>query len=108
MGQKKTINLAIPAELADRFGQICGQYGHGKQKGMVLGAAILMFLEAQPRLQGEYVKRLAVADIESGVERLQARAVGTMAGLKRAAKRAARDSVRGLGGLPKPPVGGPG
>lgn len=106
MGQKKTINLAIPTELADRFNRICGQFGHGKQKGMVLGAAIVMFLEAEPRLQGEYVKRLAVADIESGVRRLQSQPVATPAALKRAAKTASRDSVRGLSKLPKAPPAG--
>lgn len=99
---KKTINLAISTDLAERFNSICRQFGHGKQKGMVLGAAILMFLEADPHSQGEYVKRLAVADIESGVRRLQAQpfALHTM---RRAAKTATRNSVYALGKVPKVP-----
>ncbi len=62
--RKKTINLTVPRDLADAFDGVCGRYGHGKQKGMVLSAAILMFMEASAEQQAAYVKRLAVAEVE--------------------------------------------
>jgi len=105
MTVKKTVNLAIPTDLARRFDAICGQFGHGKQKGMVLGAAILMFLAAPPPRQGEYVKRLAVADIDLGVRRLQAQPALARPALRRAAKQVAPDAVRGMSRLPKPSGG---
>lgn len=74
MASKKTINLAIPVPLLDEFNELCRHYGHGKQKGMVLSAAILMFLEAHPAEQGCALERVLVADVRSGVDNLIAKA----------------------------------
>lgn len=62
--RKKTINLTVPVDLAEAFDGVCGRYGHGKQKGMVLSAAILMFIEAPAQQQADWVKRVAVAEVE--------------------------------------------
>ena len=70
MSKKKTLNLTVSAELLAEFDQVCRHYGHAKQKGMVLSAAILMFLEADPVAQGECLKEIAVADITSGVREM--------------------------------------
>ena len=70
MLKKKTLNLSVPAELLKEFDAMCGHYGHGKQKGMVLSAAMLMFLRTDPTHQGQCLKEIAVANIESGVARL--------------------------------------
>jgi len=68
MLKKKTVNLTVPAELLAEFDEVCRHYGHGKQKGMVLSAAILMFLKADPVEQGECLKEVATAQITSGVQ----------------------------------------
>jgi hypothetical protein len=62
--KKKTVNLTVSQDLADAFDGVCGRYGHGKQKGMVLSAAILMFLEASAANQTAFVKRVAVAEVD--------------------------------------------
>ena len=74
MARKKTINLAVPESLLHEFNEVCAHYGHGKQKGLVLSAAILMFLEADPSEQGKALERIMIADVRSGVESLIARA----------------------------------
>lgn len=61
---KKTVNLTVPQPLLAPFDAVCARYGHGKQKGMVLSAAILMFLEAEEARQAAFVKRIAVAQID--------------------------------------------
>jgi hypothetical protein len=72
--RKKTLNLSVPVELHAAFEDACGQYGHAKQKGMVLSAAIVMFLEADPVEQGEYLKQVATAEITDGVDAMLQRA----------------------------------
>ncbi len=74
MARKKTINLAIPEALLTEFNEVCRHYGHGKQKGMVLSAAMLMFLEADPADQGEVLERILISDVRSGVESMVERA----------------------------------
>ncbi len=71
MPPKKTLNLAVPADLLERFNSLCQQYGHNKQKGMVLSAAVLMFLRAEPEVQGRFLQEVATAEIEAGVKRLK-------------------------------------
>jgi antitoxin component of RelBE/YafQ-DinJ toxin-antitoxin module len=64
---KRTINLTVDEDLLDRFNEACRAYGHSKQKGLVLSAAIRMFLEADPREQGEYLESIFRDDIDRGV-----------------------------------------
>lgn len=75
MKPKKTLNLAIPQELLQEFNSVCAHYGHGKQKGMVLSAAILMFLRAEPDRQGEFLHQIMAADIAQGVKKMLAEKV---------------------------------
>ncbi len=49
-------------------------YGHAKQKGLVLSAAMLMFLEADPSEQGKALERIMIADVRNGVDTLIERA----------------------------------
>ena len=74
MPRKKTINLAVPEPLLNEFNEVCAHYGHGKQKGLVLSAAILAFLESDPAEQGKALERIMIADVRSGVEGLVERA----------------------------------
>ena len=74
MTQKKTLNLSVPAELLDEFYTVCQHYGHAKQKGQVLSAALLMFLRADPAEQGRCLEEVVGAEITSGVEQLLERA----------------------------------
>lgn len=74
MARKKTINLAVPEPLLGEFNEICAHYGHAKQKGLVLSAAMLMFLEADPADQGKALERIMIADVRNGVESLIERA----------------------------------
>lgn len=94
MPPKKTVNLTVPSDLLDQFESVCRHYGHAKQKGMVLSAAILMFLEADPADQGECLKQIAVCDIEEGVAELKDKAgkeQSLRAALRKAEQRAAGD-----------------
>ena len=70
MNRKKTLNLSVPEELLHQFDTVCKQYGHAKQKGMVLSAALLMFLRSDPAEQGECLKQIATAQITHGIEAL--------------------------------------
>lgn len=72
MRSRKTINLAVPTDLAEQFDAVCGVYGHGKQKGLVLAAAILMFLESHPEEQGQAIERVFQADVADGVKQMLA------------------------------------
>ena len=74
MGRKKTLNLAVSQELLDEFNAVCAQYGHAKQKGMVLSAAVLMFLRSDPHTQGRFLEQVLNADISEGVQKMIARA----------------------------------
>ncbi|MFA9477610.1 hypothetical protein ACERK3_04805 [Phycisphaerales bacterium AB-hyl4] len=74
MPRKKTINLAIPEPLLEEFNEVCRHYGHAKQKGLVLSAAILMFLEADPAEQGESLERILISDVRAGVDSMIHRA----------------------------------
>ncbi|MCC7406623.1 MAG: hypothetical protein IT442_01030 [Phycisphaeraceae bacterium] len=112
--RKKTLNLAVPAELLADFNRVCALYGHGKQKGMVLSAALLMFLEAPASEQVSFVRRAALAEVDAAASRLgivgqvEARSLGTNASpapLSRKAAKHARPSIHGLDHLatPTPP-----
>ena len=70
MKPKRTINLTIPQPLLEEFNGVCAQYGHGKQKGLVLSAAILMFIRADPRAQGQCIEELIKAEVAEGVQRM--------------------------------------
>lgn len=70
MATKKTLNLAIPTDLLEQFNEVCKHYGHAKQKGMVLSAAILMFLRANPETQGQHLQEIATAQIDIGVKKM--------------------------------------
>lgn len=74
MERKKPLNLTVPADLAERFEQVCQEFGHGKQKGVVLSAAILMYLAADPEEQGDVLKQVIRNDISEGVTRMTDRA----------------------------------
>lgn len=68
--RKKTINLAVPELLLEQFMAVCSEYGHGKQKGLVLSAAMLMFLKADPVAQGRCIEEIMKADVADGVSRM--------------------------------------
>ncbi len=115
--QKKTINLTVPEQLVGAFEEACARYGHGKQKGMVLSAAILMFLEADGQQQSTFVKRIAVSQVDGrlalrpgvdpgGHEALEAGGQGQDAALLRpriAARRARATQPSALRNLPALP-----
>lgn len=108
---KKTLNLAVPAELLADFNRVCALYGHGKQKGMVLSAALLMFLEAPASEQVRFVRRAALAEVDAAASRLglvgqtttrSPDASTVSASLPRKAAKHARPSVHGLDHLASP------
>ena len=100
MNRKKSLSLSIPVEMHKEFYDVCEQYGHAKQKGMVLSAAILMFLEADPEDQGEHLKAVLEAEISAGVRAMRSRSHSTKPARK-AAKKAGR-SIRGITRTSKP------
>ncbi len=95
------MSLSIPTELHGQFYDVCKQYGHAKQKGMVLSAAILMFLESDPEDQGDYLRAVIDSEISAGVRAMRSKAKTGTKGkpMRKAAKRAGR-SIRGLPKLP--------
>ncbi|MCC7205343.1 MAG: hypothetical protein IT441_09710 [Phycisphaeraceae bacterium] len=110
--QKKTLNLAVPAELLADFNRVCALYGHGKQKGMVLSAAVLMFLEAPASDQVNFVRRAAMAEVDAAASRLgivgqagmpSSQADVSPASPQRKAAKHARPSVHGLDRLASSP-----
>ncbi|MFP4144666.1 MAG: hypothetical protein ACLFV3_05940 [Phycisphaeraceae bacterium] len=101
MARKKALNLAIPEQLLDEFNEACQIYGHGKQKGMVLSAAILMFLRAEPEVQGRYLEEVIRADVSAGVERMIERIRKEQA-LLLSTREAAERAQRGEPGNPPP------
>jgi hypothetical protein len=102
MTPKKTINLAVPVPLAQEFDAVCRQYGHGKQKGLVLSAAILMFLRAHPHDQGRCLEDLAKAEIDAAVARMLDRAKKEQS-LRIAARHAAQHAAAIGDPLASPP-----
>lgn len=100
--RKQAMNLTVPQDLADAFYAVCDEYGHGKQKGMILSAAIWMFLEADPADQGRCIKAVASAEIDEGVQRMIAKLKGGDPRRPRMAAKAAGRSVHALEELPKP------
>ncbi len=70
MSHKKSLNLVVPEDLLRQFNEVSAAFGHGKQKGMVLSAAIAMFLDAPPQKQGQYLEQVMQAQVREGVDRL--------------------------------------
>ena len=66
MPQKRPISFRVHPALAERFQEAAGPY-YGKL-GACFGAALLMFLEADPKEQGEFLKRVYDAEISDEVE----------------------------------------
>lgn len=106
---KQAMNLTVPQPLADAFYAVCDTYGHGKQKGMILSAAILMFLEADPKTQGAYLKAVTGAEIDQGVREMETKSAKphAIAGRPRMAAKHAGKSVHALYALPKSPPKSP-
>src|SRR4051812_22453008 len=66
MAQKRTVSFRLHPLIADRFTQLTSAF-YGKV-GACFAAAILMFLEADPKTQGEFLKRIYDAEINDEVE----------------------------------------
>ncbi|MEM6553787.1 MAG: hypothetical protein AAF750_16840 [Planctomycetota bacterium] len=109
MARKPTVNLSLPESLLMEFNEVCRAYGHNKQKGQVLSAALMMFLQADPRDQGYWVQEVARADVENGVEELLERVrrqqglqVATRDALEASAGVERGEAVGRIGGQTKP------
>lgn len=72
--RKPTINLAVDPGVLSAFERVAGTYGHGKQKGLVLTAAMLHFLEADPGEQARCVEAVMRAELAHGSAKLVAEA----------------------------------
>ena len=65
---KENINVWVNRRIAQEFRKAAKSYFN--RLGMCYGAAMLMFLEANPKTQGEYLKRVFHAEIDGEVEEL--------------------------------------
>lgn len=65
---KKTLNVFADEILIKRFREQADHYG--KRVGQCLTAAMLQWLETDPKLQGEYLKRIFEAQVNEEVEAL--------------------------------------
>ena len=66
MPAKRTVSFRIQPQLEERFRQATSDY-YGKL-GLCFSAAIVMFLEADPKTQGEYIKRVFDAEVRDEVD----------------------------------------
>jgi hypothetical protein len=66
--RKKKVSFFIDSEVMEAFEEAASSYVHNKQKGLAVGAALLMFLESDPVVQGQFIERMAVAEIRRGVD----------------------------------------
>jgi len=66
MAQKRTVSFRLHPLIADRFTELTSAY-YGKI-GACFAAAVLMFLESDPKTQGEFLKRIYDAEISDEVE----------------------------------------
>jgi hypothetical protein len=61
--RKQTISFSIHPELADRFREATKEY-YGKL-GLCFSAGMLMWLEADPDVQAQYLKRVFEAEVNA-------------------------------------------
>ena len=66
--KKENINVWVDRRLATAFRNAAK--GYFNRLGMCFGASMLMFLEADPQTQGEYLKRVFQAEIDDEVTEL--------------------------------------
>lgn len=66
--KKENINVWVNRRLAQEFRKAAK--GYFNRLGMCFGASMLMFLEADPKTQGEYLKRVFHADVDDEVQQL--------------------------------------
>ena len=58
---KQGVNFSVQKDLADRFREATRDY-YGKL-GLCFSASLLMFLEADPKVQSEFIKRVFDAEV---------------------------------------------
>ncbi len=75
--KKENVNVWVNRRLAQEFRKTAK--GYFNRLGMCYGAAMLMFLEADPATQGEYLKRVFHADVDDEVVELLKAAKGEQA-----------------------------
>lgn len=68
MTRKQNINVFVDRKLAEQFRKAAEAYLG--RLGMCFSAAMLMFLEADPKTQGEYLTRIFKAEIDDQVQQL--------------------------------------
>ena len=68
MARRETINVSTHPSIAARFRELAVNYDN--RLGMCLTAAMLMFLESDPRDQGDFLRRVFDAQIRNEVEDL--------------------------------------
>lgn len=89
MSRKKALNLVVPEDLLRQFDVVAAAYGHGKQKGMVLAAALAMFLDAPAERQGAFIELVMQAEIRHGVTKMK-----DHTGAQQSLEQATRDALR--------------
>jgi hypothetical protein len=62
---KKKVGIFIHDAVSNALDEASVQFAH--KKGLCVSAAILMFLESDPKTQRKYVERVAIAELGGGV-----------------------------------------
>ena len=62
---KQTVSFSTRREMAEAFRKAASEY-YGRL-GMCFSAALLMFIEADPKTQGDYLKRVFDAEVNDEV-----------------------------------------
>ncbi len=74
MSEKTKFNVAVDRHIEKRFREIAGTYGG--QLGRCLAAAMLQFLESDPKVQADLLTRCFQAEIHEAMESLVEEAKG--------------------------------
>ena len=64
--RKQGVNFSVHEDLANRFREATREY-YGKL-GLCFSAALVMFLEADPQVQGQYIKKVFDAETNDEIE----------------------------------------
>ena len=91
MPQKSTLSFRVSPQLVTRFREATREY-YGKA-GVCFSAALLMFMEADPKSQGEFMKRILDAELNEEVEATVAMALERQAKRIRSRKRRGDDEA---------------
>lgn len=99
------ISRSVPLQLGKTFDALARRYCHKKQQYVPLSAAMLMFIEADPTVQKEFVKRILAIEVDRTAGELIAEAKAEQAAKIEARERDSPSKRKGSRGSDNPASG---